>query len=259
MDLGLSGKVAFVGGSSRGIGKAIARSFLAQGARVVVTGRERDSLEKATGELTGEFGVDAVLAVEADLTKPGPIDAALSSTAERFGTIDCLVANIGNALTEERGWDIPEESWSADLASNFWSGVRLVQKVIPSMLRAGSGSIVFTNSIAGLESHPAAIPYNAAKAALANYAKNLAVRLGPNGIRVNSVAPGNVIFPGGYWQGEVESDAEAMRSMLDREVALRRFGRPEEIADLVVFISSDRCGFLTGSMIIADGGQTRRI
>lgn len=259
MDLGLSGKVAFVGGSSRGIGKAIARSFLAEGARVVVTGRERDSLEKATGELAGEFGVDAVLAVEADLTKPGPIDAALSSTAERFGTIDCLVANIGNALTEERGWDIPEESWSADLASNFWSGVRLVQKVIPSMLRAGSGSIVFTNSIAGLESHPAAIPYNAAKAALANYAKNLAVRLGPNRIRVNSVAPGNVIFPGGYWQGEVESDAEAMRSMLDREVALRRFGRPEEIADLVVFISSDRCGFLTGSMIIADGGQTRRI
>ncbi len=259
MDLGLSGKVAFVGGSSRGIGKAIARSFLAEGARVVVTGRGRDSLEKASGELTREFGVDAVLAVEGDLTKPGPIDAALNSTAERFGTIDCLVANIGNALTEERGWDIPEESWSADLASNFWSGVRLVQKVIPGMLRAGGGSIIFTNSIAGLESHPAAIPYNAAKAALANYAKNLAIRLGPNGIRVNSVAPGNVIFPGGYWQGEVESDAEAMRSMLHREVALRRFGRPEEIADLIVFISSDRCGFLTGSMIVDDGGQTRRI
>ncbi len=259
MDLGLGGKVAFVGGSSRGIGKAIARSFLAEGARVVVTGRERDALDQATAELTGEFGVEGVLAVEGDLRMPGPIDAALNSTAERFGTIDCLVANIGNALTEERGWNIPEESWSADMASNFWSAVRLVQKVIPSMLRAGSGSIVFTNSIAGLESHPAAIPYNAAKAALANYAKNLAFRLGPNGIRVNSVAPGNVIFPGGYWQGEVESDAEAMRSMLEGNVALRRFGRPEEIADLVVFISSDRCGFLTGSMIVDDGGQTRRI
>ncbi len=259
MDLSLSGKVAFVGGSSRGIGKAIARSFLAEGAKVVVTGREREALDQATGELTGEFGVDSVLAIEGDLTKPGPIDSALNSTAERFGTIDCLVANIGNALTEETGWNIPEESWSADMASNFWSGVRLVQKVIPSMLRAGGGSIVFTNSIAGLESHPAAIPYNVAKAALANYAKNLAIRLGPMGIRVNSVAPGNVIFPGGYWQSQVESDAKAMRSMLDRDVALRRFGRPEEIADLVVFISSDRCGFLTGSMIVDDGGQTRRI
>ena len=259
MDLGLSGKVAFVGGSSRGIGKAIARSFLTEGARVVVTGRGRESLDQATEELTGEFGVDGVLAIEADLTKPGPIDSALSSTEERFGTIDCLVANIGNALTEETGWNIPEESWSADMASNFWSGVRLVQKVIPSMLRAGGGSIVFTNSIAGLESHPAAIPYNAAKAALANYAKNLAIRLGPTGIRVNSVAPGNVIFPGGFWQGQVESDAEAMRSMLDRNVALRRFGTPEEIADLIVFISSGRCGFLTGSMIVGDGGQTHRI
>ena len=259
MDLGLSGKVAFVGGSSRGIGKAIARSFLAEGARVVITGRGRESLDQAAGELTGEFGVDGVLAIEADLTKPGPIDSALNSTAERFGTIDCLVANIGNALTEEAGWDIPEESWSADMDSNFWSGVRLVQKVIPSMLRAGGGSILFTNSIAGLESHPAAIPYNAAKAALANYAKNLAIRLGPKGIRVNSVAPGNVIFPGGYWQGQVESDAVAMQSMLDRDVALRRFGRPEEIADLVVFTSSERCGFLTGSMIVEDGGQTRLI
>ena len=259
MDLGLSGKVAFVGGSSRGIGKAIARSFLAEGARVVVTGRGRESLDRATEELTGEFGVDRVLAIEADLTRPGPIDSALSSTEERFGTIDCLVANIGNALTEETGWNIPEESWSADMASNFWSGVRLVQKVIPSMLRAGGGSIVFTNSIAGLESHPAAIPYNAAKAALANYAKNLAVRLGPTGIRVNSVAPGNVIFPGGFWEGQVEFDAEAMRSMLDRNVALRRFGTPEEIADLIVFVSSDRCGFLTGSMIVGDGGQTHRI
>ena len=259
MDLGLGGKVTFVGGSSRGIGKAIARSFLMEGAKVVVTGRGREALDQAAGELTGEFGVADVLAIEGDLTKPGPIDTALTKTAERFGTIDCLVSNIGNALTEETGWNIPEESWSADMASNFWSGVRLVQKVIPTMLRAGGGSIVFTNSIAGLESHPAAIPYNVAKAALANYAKNLAIRLGHTGIRVNSVAPGNVIFPGGYWQGEVDSDAEAMWSMLDRDVALRRFGRPEEIADLVVFISSDRCGFLTGSMIVNDGGHTRRI
>jgi 3-oxoacyl-[acyl-carrier protein] reductase len=173
--------------------------------------------------------------------------------------VDCLVANIGNAITEETGWDIPPESWDADMASNFWSGVLVVQKALPSMLKAGRGSIVFTNSVVGVEAHSAAIPYNVAKAALANYAKNLSVRLGPTGIRVNSVAPGNVIFPGGYWQGELDADPNAMREMLEREVAMQRFGKPEEIADMVVFVSSERCGFLTGSMIINDGGQSRRI
>ena len=259
MDLELNGKVAFVGGSSRGIGKAIARSFLSEGARVVITGRAPEALAQARNELTAEFGGDRLLVFEGDLTRAGPIDAALRQTAERFGTIDCLVANIGNALTTETGWNIPAESWDIDMASNFWSGVLLVQKALPSMLETGHGSVVFTNSIAGLESHPAAIPYDVAKAALASYAKNLAVRLGPTGIRVNSVAPGNVIFPGGYWQGEVDSDPEAMRAMLDRDVPIRRFGRPEEIADLVVFMSSDRCGFMTGSMVIDDGGQTRRV
>jgi len=259
MDLGLNGKVAFVAGSSRGIGKAIARSFLSEGANVVITGRGPEALAQTRAELAAEFGDDRLLAFEGDLTRAGPIDSVLALTTERFGTVDCLVANIGNALTEETGWNIAPESWDADMASNFWSGVLLVQKALPAMLEAGRGSIVFTNSVVGVEAHPAAIPYNVAKAALANYAKNLSVRLGPTGIRVNSVAPGNVIFPGGYWQGELDADPNAMREMLEREVAMQRFGKPEEIADMVVFVSSERCGFLTGSMIINDGGQSRRI
>ncbi len=232
MDLGMSGKVALIGGSSRGIGRAIARSFLAEGAKVAITGRGPGPLARTAAELSAEFGQDAVLAIEGDLTRPGPVGDAVSRTLERFGAIDCLVANIGNALTEETGWDIPPESWDADMASNLFSGVGLARAAIPAMLRAGGGSIVFTNSIAGIEAHPAAMPYDAAKAALASYAKNLAVRLAPSGIRVNSVAPGNVIFPGGYWQGEVDSDPDAMERMLERDVAMRRFGRPEEIADL---------------------------
>jgi 3-oxoacyl-[acyl-carrier protein] reductase len=259
MNLGLAGKVALVGGSSRGIGKAIARSFLAEGASVVITGRGAEALALAHTELSSEFGADRLLAFEGDLTGAGPVSSVLALTTERFGTIDCLVANIGNALTEETGWNIPPESWDADMASNFWSGVLLVQKTLPSMIEAGRGSIVFTNSIAGLEGHPAAIPYNVAKAALATYAKNLSVRLGPGGIRVNSVAPGNVIFPGGYWQGEMDADPDAMQAMLERDAPVRRFGKPEEIGDLVAFISSERCGFMTGAMVVADGGQTRRI
>jgi 3-oxoacyl-[acyl-carrier protein] reductase len=259
MDLNLNGKVALVGGSSRGIGKAIARSFLLEGANVVITGRGPEALAQTRTELATEFGDDRLLAFEGDLTRANPIDSVLALTTERFGTVDCLVANIGNAITEETGWNIQPESWDADMASNFWSGVLLVQKALPSMLKSGRGSIVFTNSVVGVEAHPAAIPYNVAKAALANYAKNLSMRLGPTGIRVNSVAPGNVIFPGGYWQGELDADPEGMRAMLEREVAIRRFGKPEEIADMVVFVSSERCGFLTGSMIVNDGGQSRRI
>jgi 3-oxoacyl-[acyl-carrier protein] reductase len=259
MNLGLAGKVALVGGSSRGIGKAIARSFLAEGASVVITGRGTEALALARTELTGEFGAERLLAFEGDLTSAGAVDSVLALTKERFGPVDCLIANIGNALTEETGWNIPPESWDADMASNFWSGVLLVQKALPPMLEAGRGSIVFTNSIAGLESHPAAIPYNVAKAALATYAKNLSVRLGPTGIRVNSVAPGNVIFPGGYWQGEIDADPIAMRERLERDVPVRRFGKPEEIGDLVAFISSERCAFMTGAMVVADGGQTHRV
>ena len=259
MKLGLNGKVAFVGGSSRGIGKAVARSFLSEGANVVITGRGPEALAQTAAEFRTEFGGDRLLAFEGDLTRAGPVDEALRQTGDLFGTIDCLVANIGNALTEESGWNIPLESWDADMAFNFWSGVLLVQKALPAMLEAGRGSIVFTNSIVGLESHPTPIPYNVAKAALANYAKNLSVRLGTTGIRVNSVAPGNVIFPGGYWQSEVNADPEAMQAMLERDVPIRRFGKPKEIGDLVVFISSERCDFLTGAMIVDDGGQSRRI
>lgn len=259
MHLDLTGKVAFIGGSSRGIGKAIARSFLCEGAKVVVTGREAESLAATVVDLTSEFDKNRILPIAGDLTKSDPIESALTKTAEHFGTIDCLVANIGNALTAETGWDISLESWEADMASNFWSGVLLAQKALPFMVKSGGGSIVFTNSIAGLESHPAAIPYNVAKGALANYAKNLAIRLGRTSIRVNSVAPGNVVFPGGYWQGQLDSNPDGISSMLRNDVALQRFGKPEEIADLIVFISSDRCGFLTGSMIVNDGGQTRRI
>ena len=156
MDLGLKGKVALVGGSSRGIGKAIARSFLSEGANVVITGRSPEALAQARTELASEFGDERLLAFEGDLTRAAPIDSVLALTTERFGTVDCLVANIGNALTEEPGWNIPPESWDADMASNFWSGVLLVQKALPAMLATGRGSIVFTNSVVGVEAHPAA-------------------------------------------------------------------------------------------------------
>jgi 3-oxoacyl-[acyl-carrier protein] reductase len=114
-------------------------------------------------------------------------------------------------------------------------------------------------SIAGLESMPAPLPYSAAKAALVNYGKNLSRLLASRGVRVNSVAPGNVLFPGGSWERHLADRREEVLRYLQAEVPMQRFGRPEEIADLVVYLSSDRASFITGACVVADGGQTRSI
>jgi 3-oxoacyl-[acyl-carrier protein] reductase len=122
-----------------------------------------------------------------------------------------------------------------------------------------SGSIVLVASIAGVESTPAPLAYSAAKAAIVNYAKNLARELGPLNIRVNCVAPGNILFPGGSWEGHLARRRDEVLQMIEAEVPLRRFGQPEEIADLIAFLSSERASFITGSCVIADGGQTRSV
>jgi 3-oxoacyl-[acyl-carrier protein] reductase len=256
MDLNLSEKVAFVAGSSRGIGYAIARAFLVEGARAVVTGRQAEPLNRAAAILDGEFGHERVLAYCGDLTRDEQIAESLAQTLARWGKIDCLIANIGTGIGKP-GWQLSQSDWDITFEINFWSSIRLVQAALPTLVRAGSGSVTFIGSIVGLESTPAPLSYSAAKAALANYSKNLARQMGQHGIRVNYVAPGNVLFPGGSWEQKLAQEPERLRHYIETEVPLRRFGTPEEIADLVVFLSSDRAAFITGACVVADGGQTR--
>jgi 3-oxoacyl-[acyl-carrier protein] reductase len=125
------------------------------------------------------------------------------------------------------------------------------------MIRSRQGSIVLVASIVGLESTRAPLPYSAAKAALINYGKNLAWEVGPLNVRVNCVAPGNILFPGGSWERHLAERRDDVLREVDSEVPLQRFGRVEEVADLIVFLSSDRAAFITGSCVVADGGQTR--
>jgi len=127
------------------------------------------------------------------------------------------------------------------------------------MIRSGHGSIVLVASIVGLESMAAPLPYSAAKAALINYGKNLARQVGPSNVRVNSVAPGNILIPGGSWERHLAERRDEVLQEIQAGVPLQRFGRAEEIADLIVFLSSDRAAFITGSCIVADGGQTHRM
>lgn len=256
MDLGLDGKIAVVGGSSRGIGRAIAAAFLREGACTVVTGRDPASLAAAHKDLEVIAGAGHVHAVGGDLAKPETLELLEGEVTQKFGPTDCLVANIGSG-SGNRGWETSEAEWAEMLDVNLGTSVRLVQRFLGGMIRAGSGSVVLVGSITGMEATRAPIHYSAAKAALASFSKNLARSVGGSGVRVNLVAPGNVLFRGGTWDKKRREDPEAVKAYLDAEVPLRRFATPEEIADLVVFLSSPRSAFVTGSCVVVDGGQTR--
>jgi 3-oxoacyl-[acyl-carrier protein] reductase len=256
VDLHLRDAVVLVAGSSRGIGLATASAFLAEGCRTIITGRDRAALATARAALEAESGHDRLMAFEGDLADPGAIDALLASIEDRWGPLDCVVANIGSGRGPV-GWDLQESDWHRLTEENLSSTYRLVQKVLPAMINSQKGSIVLVASIAGLESSQAPLPYSAAKAALVSYGKNLARQVGQFNIRVNAVAPGNVLFPGGSWERHLAERRDEVLHQIESDVPLRRFGQPPEIADLIVFLSSDRAAFITGSCVVVDGGQMR--
>lgn len=259
MDLQLADQVAFVAGSSRGIGRAIAVMLLAEGARVVLTGRDGEALRNAQAELSALASDERVLAVQGDFSDAEVIGRAFEATVNRFGRIDHLIANLG-AGAGKPGWEQPEEEWRRLFEMNFFASVRLTQQILPHLLaNEKHGSILYISSIVGVEATAAPLPYSAAKAALNNYAKNLARQLGPQGIRVNTIAPGNIFFPGGSWERHLNNRREAVESMLKTEVPQQRFGSPEEIASLAAYLCSAQAAFATGACYVMDGGQTRAI
>lgn len=256
MDLQLEGTVAFVAGSSRGIGLAIAEGFLGEGAKVTITGRDRKTLDAAADKLSGQCGEDRVLAVCGDLRVELDIQAALDRTTETFGGIDAIIANVGTGKSK-MGWDVSRDDWREMIDANLMSGVLLASASVPRLKERGGGSITFISSVAGNEVIPAPMPYAAAKAAQQMAAKHLAHQLGPVGIRVNTVSPGNVLFPGGTWDRKLNEDKEGVERTIAETVPLGRFGAPAEIADAVLFLSSARAAFITGEVLVVDGGQTR--
>jgi 3-oxoacyl-[acyl-carrier protein] reductase len=266
MDLRLANQVAFIAGSSRGIGRAIAAALLAEGASIVLTGRDETSLRLTQAELTTPSTQDRILAVRGDFSDHATISRAFDRTLAHFGRIDHLVANLGTG-SGKPGWDQADDEWMRLFEVNFFASVRLAQGVIPHLLHNGTrqpdaitaGSILFISSIVAIESTPAPLPYSAAKAALVNYSKNLARQLGPKKIRVNTIAPGNIFFPGGSWERHLANRREAVESMLQTEVPQQRFGTPEEIASLAVYLCSPQSAFATGSCFVMDGGQTHTL
>jgi 3-oxoacyl-[acyl-carrier protein] reductase len=246
VNLGLDGRLVFVAGSTRGIGRAIAAGFVAEGARVVVSGRDLNTSQKVAAELGG-----STTAVAGDLTDETTIAAVARELEGNLGVPDVVVANVGSGALP-RGWDLDSAAWSSAFQMNLFGSMAL----LPAMVKRGSGSVVVIASIAGLESVPAPITYSAAKAALIAAAQSLSRQV--KGVRVNVVAPGNVLFPGGSWERREREDPAGVRSYIDAEVPLGRFATPDEIADLVVFVSSERAAYLTGACLVVDGGQSHR-
>jgi len=253
MDLGLRGKVVVITGSSRGIGRATAIAFGAEGARVVLSARGAEQLDEAAGAVRAAGG--EALPVQVDVTTDEGVGRLLDETSRAFGPVDVLVNNVGGSRGAPT-WEASDEDWRSVLDLNLMPAVRCSRAVIPAMIERRAGSIVIVSSIYGRESG-GATTYNAAKAAELSLAKQLARQLAPHNVRVNAVAPGSVIFPGGGWQRRVDADPEAMRRFVQSDMPLGRFGEPPEIASVIVFLSSERASLITGACLNVDGGQSR--
>jgi 3-oxoacyl-[acyl-carrier protein] reductase len=256
MDLGLRDRVALVAGSSRGIGRAIAASLAHEGCRVAVSGRERATVDETVAEIGQHLDPGRLMAIAADLSQKDMIERTLAVISAEWGPVEVLVANIGTG-TARPGWELDDRDWERAFEANLHASRRLVEAALTAMLEQGRGSIIFIASIAGLESLNAPLTYSAAKAALISYAKNLSRLVARRGVRVNTVAPGNILFEGGSWARKVAERGDAVRRSIDSEVPAGRFGGVDEIADVVAFLASDRAAFVTGACLVADGGQTR--
>ncbi|PYS95144.1 MAG: short-chain dehydrogenase [Acidobacteria bacterium] len=251
MDLGLADQSVLLVGASRGIGLAGAKAFAAEGCRTALMARDAEGLRSAARE------AGAALAVAGDATREEDAARAVRETLERLGRIDVLVNLVGGSRGDP-GIAAPDSDWDAVLASNLRAAVRMTRLVEPGMRERGSGAIINVSSIFGRE-WGGAVSYNAAKAALIAYTKSCARDLAPAGVRVNSVAPGSVLFPGGSWDRRRRADPEGIDGFVKRELPLGRFGRPEEVAAAIVFLASPRASLITGACLSVDGGQSRSL
>jgi 3-oxoacyl-[acyl-carrier protein] reductase len=250
MNLELRGKGAIVTGGSKGIGRAVALGLAQEGANVAICARGEEALRRTEAELQ-QHDVRVVAAI-CDVSEPETLEAFLQTAYAHLGRVDILVNNASAFdLTDT------EESWQASWETDLMAPVRAVWQVAPWMATQGGGSIIHIASIAGMEGGWApAAAYCAGKAALISHAKSQALALAAQNIRVNSIAPGSIEFPGGFFANLKEAN-RGFYDAVQASIAWGRYGTAEEVADAVLFLASERASWITGVCLRVDGGQYR--
>ncbi|MBP3952361.1 SDR family NAD(P)-dependent oxidoreductase [Bacillus suaedae] len=249
MDLNMKNKVVLITGGSKGIGFEIAKSFLEEGARVAIVARGKEALSEAKARL-GD-----ILTIQADLLNEQERANTVEEVVHHFGTIDVLINNVGGSngsTADETTMDIFREA----LELNYFSAVHFSKLVLPILKAKQAGAIINISSVFGRESG-GKITYNNAKAAMISFTKALADEVIKDGIRVNSVAPGSILHPSGNWQRRLEENPEKINQFVKDEIPAGRFGTPEEVANVVLFLASEKASWISGATINVDGGQSK--
>jgi 3-oxoacyl-[acyl-carrier protein] reductase len=253
MELNLDNKKVLVTGASRGIGLSIAESFLNENAKTCIVSRGSDNLYKNEKKFQDIYGPNNSFASMCDCTNLDSLNELKNKIEAKWGSLDIVIVNVGDG----RGLPVPLSStdlWTESWESNFESALNTSRVFLP-MLEASKGCLLFISSIAGIEAIGAPTDYSTAKAAINALSKNLAKKLAPN-VRVNVLAPGNVYFKGGSWDKKIKKDKDAVQELIKSTVPMNRFATPNEIANSAVFLCSDRASFITGAILVIDGGQT---
>jgi 3-oxoacyl-[acyl-carrier protein] reductase len=262
MELGLAGKVAIVGGASRGIGRAVALGLAREGCHVAICARDRERLEATAVELRSETGAD-VIAVPCDMSRAEDIRRFVTTAAGAFGRLDIVVNNAGGPPPGPfEAHD--EAAWQQALSQNLLSVARTVREALPYLRAAGGGRIVNITSVAVKEPIPGLVLSNAARLGVVGLAKTLSRELGSDGITVNNVCPGLTLTDRmrELYGGRAEAEGRLLEEVLGEEakrIPLRRIAQPEDVAALVVFLTSEPARQITGTTVQVDGGSTAAV
>ena len=248
----LSGKVAVITGSSRGIGRAVAERLAEHGARVVISSRKAGPCDEAAAEINAKYGKGRAIAVPANIASREDLQRLVDETNAAFGQIDILVCNAATNPYAGPMSGISDEQFEKILQNNVISNHWLVQMVAPQMLERKDGSIIIVSSIGGLRGNALIGAYNVSKAADMQLARNLAVEWGPSNVRVNCIAPGLVQtdFAKYLWE-----NPDLLKQVTD-PAPLKRIGQPDEIAGAAVYLASPASAYMTGQTLVVDGGIT---
>jgi 3-oxoacyl-[acyl-carrier protein] reductase len=253
MDLGLSGKTAMITGASRGLGRAMALALAAEGVRLSLCARGADALNATAEEL--KAAGHQVIAEAADIGDATAMERWTANTVKAHGGIDILVNNAGGAR-QGTLQQVDDAAWLAAFELNFFSAVRLSRLCAAEMEKRGGGSIINISSVYGREAG-GPLSYNSSKAAMISFTKGLARELAPKKIRVNSIAPGSILYPGGVWEGVFKQNPSFEKDFIAHDFPAGRLGHPDEVAFAVVMLASPRASWITGATIPVDGAQGR--